>query len=447
VTDATSATRPEGGQRRPVRIVHIGLGRFFRAHQAWYTARATDAADWGIAAFTVRSPRAADELTEQGYVYTLTVRGPESDTEERVDSVVAALAGSDVEALRRFAARPEVAVITLTVTEAGYGLDAHGDPDLTDRELRDDLEAIRAGATTAHTVLGRLILALDARRRADAGPLAVVPCDNIPGNGPYVARGVTRFAELVDADLAHWIGTHVSFVSTSVDRITPQTAGSEIVTEPFADWVLAGDFPAGRPAWESAGARFVDDIDPWENRKLWLLNGAHSILAVAGLVRGFQTVSEAIADPECRALVDAFWAEAVQCLPAGTEHEDYREQLVSRFANRRIEHRLSQIATDATTKAQFRFAAVAERTLDAGRSPEASARATAAWIRWALGQPSESDARAAEIAAATASDDPVTALVAVISPRLAASAAFLDHVRAATVVPPEPLTRGAAVAS
>ena len=446
MTEPTSQTLP-GGLRRPVRIVHIGLGRFFRAHQAWYTARATDATDWGIAAFTVRSPRAADELAEQGYTYTLTVRGPESDTEERIDSVVAALAGSDVDALRRFAARPEVAVITLTVTEAGYGLDAGGDPDLTDRDVREDLEALRAGATTAQTVLGRLVLALDARRRADAGPIAVVPCDNIPGNGGFVARGLTRFAGLVDPDLADWIGTNVSFVSTSVDRITPQIAGSEIVTEPFSDWVLAGDFPAGRPTWESAGARFVDDIEPWENRKLWLLNGAHSILAFAGLVRGFQTVSEAIADPECRALVDAFWAEAVQGLPAGTEHEEYREQLVARFANRRIEHRLSQIATDATTKAQFRFAAVAERTIDAGRSPEASAHATAAWIRWVLGKPSETDARDAQIAAATASDDPVTALVAVISPRLAVSGAFMDRVRAVTVRPPETLTRDAAVAS
>ncbi|MCR2785082.1 MULTISPECIES: mannitol dehydrogenase family protein [unclassified Microbacterium] len=432
MTGATFAARSER-ERPPVRIVHIGLGRFFRAHQAWYTARATDAGSWGIAAFTVRSPRAAAELAADDCVYTLTVRGPEADTQERIDSVVAAHDGSDIDALRHYVSRPEVAVITLTVTEGGYGLTANGEPDLSDPEVSGDLEGIRAGASSAQSVLGRLIVALDARRRAGAGPIALVPCDNVPGNGSFLARGLVGFAEHTSSDLAAWIRGNVSFVSTSVDRITPQTPGGEVVTEPFSDWVLAGDFPAGRPAWESAGARFVDDIEPWENRKLWLLNGAHSILAFAGLPRGAETVAEAMADPTCRALVDEFWDEAVQCLPAGTEHGNYRHQLAARFRNPRIVHRLSQIAADATTKAQFRFAAVAERTLDAGGSPDASARAVAEWIGWVITKPSESDARADEVSAAVASTDPVARLVGVISPRLAASADFIDRVRSGAV--------------
>jgi fructuronate reductase len=432
------------GPRRPVRIVHIGLGRFFRAHQAWYTQHATDAADWGIAAFTVRSPRAADELVAADFSYPLIVRGPDGDTREQIDSVVAAHDGADVEALLRYLASPEVAVITLTVTEGGYGLDADGAPDLADAAVQSDLDALRRHASSAQTVLGRLILGLDARRRAAAGPIAIVPCDNIPDNGAFVARGVTGFAAQVDGDLAEWIRQNVSFVSTSVDRITPQAAEGEIVTEPFADWVLAGDFPAGRPQWEGAGARFVDDIEPWENRKLWLLNGAHCVLAFTGIPKGLETVSEAVVDPDCRALVEAFWAEAVVCLPPGTEHEEYREQLVARFANRRIVHRLSQIATGATAKVQFRFAAVAERTLDAGRTPDASAEATAAWIDWLGTGPSESDPRAGEIAAAAAADDPVVALIAVLSPRLAASESFVARVRAATGTHPDPLRHGVA---
>ena len=155
-------------------------------------------------------------------------------------------------------------------------------------------------------------------------------------------------------------------------------------------------------------------------------------------------MSDAIADPECRALVEDFWSEAVACLPPGTEHEDYREQLVARFANRRIVHRLSQIATGATSKVQFRFAAVAERTLDAGRTPDASAEATAAWIDWLATAPSESDPRAGELAAAAASDDPIVALIAVVSPRLAASPSFVARVRAATSTHADPLTHGVA---
>ncbi|MDT0143934.1 mannitol dehydrogenase family protein [Microbacterium sp. PRC9] len=426
------------GPRHPVRIVHIGLGRFFRAHQAWYTQHATDAADWGIAAFTVRSPRAARELAARGFSYPLIVRGPDGDAEERIESVVATHDGADVEAFRRYLAGREVAVVTLTVTEGGYGLDADGDPDLADAAVQGDLIALRAGATTASTVLGRLILGLDARRRADAGSIAVVPCDNIPDNGAFVARGVTGFATQVDEGLSDWIRANVSFVSTSVDRITPQVAEDEVVTESFSDWVLAGEFPAGRPRWESAGARFVDDIEPWENRKLWLLNGAHCVLAFAGIPRGLETVSDAIADPDCRARVEDFWAEAVAGLPPGTEHEDYRTQLIARFANRRIVHSLSQIAAGATSKVQFRFAAVAERTLDAGRAPGASAEATASWIQWLQTAPSQSDPRADELAAAAASDDPVAALIAVVSPRLAASEAFVARVRDAAGPQPNP---------
>lgn len=424
-------TGSHDGRSRPVRIIHLGLGRFFRAHQAWYTAHAADAADWGIAAFTVRSPRVAEDLAAQDFMYRLIVRGPESDDVEIIPSVVAAHPGTDLDALRDYASRPEVAVITLTVTEGGYGLDGDGDPDVEDADVRADLATLRSGGTGIRTVLGRLVVALQARRAAHAGPIAVVPCDNIPGNGGFVADGLTAFAAAVDPVLAEWMTANVSFVSTSVDRITPVTTDGAVITEPFSDWVLAGGFPAGRPAWETAGARFVDDIESWENRKLWLLNGAHLILAFAGLRKGIATVADAIDDPRCRALVEDFWAEAVRVLPTGTEHERYRHRLVARFANRRIVHPLSQIAADATTKVKFRFAAVAERTLQSGSEPDASARAMAAWIRWNHTAGAETDARAAEIDAAVRSGDPVRSLVDVVSPRLAASDLFLDKVRMA----------------
>jgi fructuronate reductase len=284
------------------------------------------------------------------------------------------------------------------------------------------------------------------RRRAQGGPLAIVPCDNIPHNGAFLAKGMSALATLVDTGLAAWVRENVSFVSTSVDRITPHVSmdvspltgrrdAAPVVTEPFADWVLSGSFPGGRPDWESAGARFVDDIEPWENRKLWLLNGAHSILAFAGLPRGFQTVAEAIADPDCRALVDRFWLEAVQCLPEGTEHVRYRQQLVQRFSNPRIEHRLTQIAADATTKVEFRFAAVAERTMAAGREPTASATALAAWITWVLAGDRPSDTRAGEVAAAAASIDAPRALVHLVSPSLAADDAVMGDIRTAVSLP------------
>lgn len=426
----------------PVRIIHLGAGHFFRAHQAWFTAHTDDAAQWGIAAFTGRSDVGAEALNRQDGLFTLVERGPDTDRLEVIASIVEAAAGHDVRRLEALARDPKVAVITLTVTESGYRLTSAGQPDLDDPDVRADLDALRAGRLAGATILGRLTTALGARRDAHAGPIAVVPCDNIPDNGPFVAGGVIAFAEQIDPALAEWVTANVSFVSTSVDRITPHTAETaavvssagwlddmSVITEPFSDWVLAGDFPAGRPDWESSGARFVDDIEPWENRKLWLLNGAHSILAFAGMTRGLQTVAEAIADAECRALVESFWAEAAACLPEGTEHVRYRIQLLERFANPRIVHRLAQISAEATTKVEFRFAMVAERSIAAGREASASARAFATWIGWLRTGTGAVDARAAAVAAAEESDDPVSSLIGLVSATLAAHPGFVESVR------------------
>jgi len=278
--------------------VHLGLGNFFRAHQASYTATAPDGPDWGIAAFTGRSPRLADALTAQSCLYTLVVRGPESDECRVIDAVAAAYPGSDLDAWRDQMMRPELAIVTLTVTEAAYLRARDGGLDTDNADVRHDVHVLRGAASGAvRTVPGRLVAGLAARRAAGAGPLALVPCDNLPENGAAVERVVTDLTVLVDAGLADWVRNNVSFVTTMVDRITPETTPEDVrtvaestgyddaapvITEPFTEWVLQGDFPAGRPRWEGAGARFVTDIVPHEQRKLWLLNGGHSLLAYAG---------------------------------------------------------------------------------------------------------------------------------------------------------------------
>lgn len=453
------ALAERGGIRRParVRIVHVGLGNFHRAHQAWYTAHAADAEEWGIAAFTGRSALQARLLGPQDGLYTLTMRAPTGDTVEVVPNILEAHDGSRLDRLVALLSDPAVALVTLTVTEAGYRLRPGGafDPDdpLAARDVADLARVLRGGGNMTDAALqsplGRLLIGLEARRRADAGPIAVVPCDNIPENGAYLARGLLEFAERVSAELAAWVMEEVAFVSTSVDRITPRAdadveaiaeAGwidaSPVITEPFSDWVLSGTFPAGRPAWETAGARFVDDIEPWENRKLWLLNGAHSILAFTGLARGHETVASAIADPVCRSLVEDFWEEAVVHLPHDIEHRDYRRDLVERFANPRIQHRLEQIAGDATAKAQFRFAPVAERTLQRGAVPRGSAFALASWIAAVRADLLPPDATSEAIAVAAASDDDVTALLNMIAPFVAADPPSVTAVRAALSAAP-----------
>lgn len=372
--------------KAPVRIVHLGLGGFFRAHQAWYTGAAPDSAEWGIAAFSGRSRGLADRLAAQDGLYTLIVRGPETDEQSVQTAVSEAHAGTDLDAWRGYFARPGLAVVTLTVTEAGYVRGRDGGLDLGRADVRSDV----AGGDP-QTMPGKLIAGFRARRAAGGRPLAVVSCDNLPGNGDVLARVVLDLAEAAEPALVTWIRDHVSFVTTMVDRITPHTTDDDlaatpgdavpVVTEPFTEWVLSGPFPGGRPAWDAAGARFVTDVHPHEMRKLLLLNGGHTLLAYAGSARGHDTIAEAVADPQCRAWLNQWWDEAVRYVPLpAAELAAYRAALLERFANPRIRHRLAQIAMDGSQKVPIRVLPVLRGERAAGRLPAGAVRILAAWI-------------------------------------------------------------------
>jgi fructuronate reductase len=431
----------DGGPGAPeVRIVHMGLGAFHRAHQAWYTDRVDDRGEWGIAAFTGRSPAAARGLHEQDGLYSVVERSPEGDRARVVRSIVEAWDGGELDRFLDHLASSRTALVTLTITEAGYRLLPSGSPDLEDPVVRSDLGALSGGwAADAHPAvessLARLTLGLEGRRRANGGPIAIVPCDNVPANGAFLRAGLLAMAASVGTELVRWIESNVSFVSTSVDRITPRTTPSDIdavadltgwadrspvITEPFTDWILMGEFPAGRPPWENAGARFVADVDPFERRKLWLLNGAHTLLALAGPSRGHRTVAEAIADPVCRGFVEAWWDEAERHLPGDALGiPEYRQSLLRRFGNARIEHDLGQILPGSETKLRFRIVPVVLAERAAGRQGSAGARAIAAWV---LQERSGGDPRPviATLSPQLAEDDDFVSLVRTLANSLAA---------------------------
>jgi len=396
----------------PVRLVHLGLGSFFRAHQAWYTDRAADAESWGIAAFTGRSPRMCDQLAPQDGLYTLVTRAADRDRFELVASLSRAHAAADHDAWLAYFASPELAAVTITVTEAGYVGRPDGGLDADRPEVRADVDALRRDPSAlVRTTPARLAAGIAARRRADAGPLALIPCDNVAGNGAIVSRVVCDFAELIDPALAAWITKSVSIVTTMVDRITPRTTPDDmrtvleatgledrapVVSEPFSQWVIAGEFPAGRPRWQDAGATFTGDVAPFEQRKLWLLNGAHSLLAYAGSIRGHATVADAIADDTCRSWVEQWWAQASPHLDLPVDDvAGYRDALLERFSNARMRDRLDRIAADGSQKLPIRIVPVLRAERAAGRMPEGATRVLAAWICHLRGSGAPiSDARA-----------------------------------------------------
>jgi fructuronate reductase len=246
-------------------------------------------------------------------------------------------------------------------------------------------------------------------------------------------------------DIDQWFKANVTFPSTSVDRITPKITDSDIalvksetgfddhapvVTEPFSSWIIQGSFPAGRPAWEKAGAEFVDDIESFENRKLWLLNGSHSLMAYAGLTRKYSTVAEALNDKQIKALIDGFWDEASSLLTSPNLHvEAYKAALISRYENHRIEHKLKQIAIDGGTKLVMRVVPVALGILNRGEMPTSCALVIGEWINWLNNQDEISDTRLTEIKSALSSEDPTASCIALLSAKLTENPEFVSLVR------------------
>lgn len=382
----------------PIRSVHLGLGAFHRAHQAWYTHAAAAVDPWGIAAFTGRRPNVARPLSEQDGLYTLVERGNEGDDATVVASLSEVRDGADLERWNAQLSSVDVGVLTITVTEAGYRRNVDGRLDLADPDVRRDIQQIRSGSTASVvTAPGRLAMGFAARRAAGGRPLAVVPCDNVPANGAAARVVVLDLCDAVDEGLASWVRENVAFVSTVVDRITPAAIAEDresaalltgwddavpVVTEPFTEWILAGNFPAGRPAWECAGARVVDDVAPFEDRKLWLLNGGHTLLAYTGLARGHRGVAEALADTACREWLDRWWDEAESFLPFPAEElATYRQSLLDRFSNARIGYRLAQIAADGSQKLPVRVLPVLRLARQRGSAPpQGAVRALGGWM-------------------------------------------------------------------
>lgn len=379
-----------------VRMVHLGLGNFFRAHQAWYTQHASDGPDWGIAAFTGRNPHMADVLEAQRGRYTIVIRGPEEDHLDTIDRVVRAHRSDDDEAWSAYFASERVAVVTLTVTESAYLHHPTDGVDWRNEQLQADVGAIAAGAVSAATIPARIAAGLIRRRAVDAGPLTIISCDNLLNNGDVLKAAVRAVCHRLDPSMGVWLDAMVTFPPAVVDRITPRPTPelfamverrlgardeAAVVAEPYAEWTMADAFLGARPDWEGAGARYVADIEPFARRKLWLLNAAHTLLAYIGLARGMTTVHQAMDDAHCVALLRDWWAVAgadIGLPPA--EVEAYCAALETRFRNPRNAHELVQISLDGSQKLPIRVLPVLLMQRQKGRIPRSAVEVLAAWV-------------------------------------------------------------------
>lgn len=435
-----------------VGIVHFGPGAFHRAHQAFYVDRMLSR-DPGLAICGVspNSDTVRAALAPQDGLYSLIER--EAELTVRVIGALREVltAPADPAAVMARLADPGLRYVTTTVTEKGYCLTAAGDLDTAHPGVRSDLE----GQSAPRTLAGWLVAGLAQRRAQGLRPPVVLCCDNLSGNGAKLGRSLVQFAEARgDAELARWIAGEARFPDTMVDSITPATdnalreeAGRRlgledawpIQRERFTQWVIGDDLGADGALFAEAGVTLTGDVAGYERAKLRLLNGSHSTLAYVGLALGYESVAQAMGDARLAGFVERQarqdLAASLQPTP-GLDPQAYVSDVLGRFRNPAIVHRLFQIAGDGSQKLPIRLLAAAREALAAGRPADRFAVGTAAWMLFVRRQaragaaiPDPLADRLAELGRACTGDAAADVglflgLEAVFGPALAGSAVF-----------------------
>src|SRR4051812_5878258 len=385
-------------------IVHFGVGRFHRSHQAAYLDRLAESGrclDCGVVGVGLRNRAVSDTLAAQDGLYTLVERDRTGESARVIGSITRCLYGpDDPHAVLSALTDPRTRLVTLTITDGGYGVDPitrRLSP--VDAAVARDLEQPDAPST----VFGYIVAALARRRRAGARPFTILSCDNMPRNGDAARTAVASFARLRDEPLARWIEANVAFPSSMVDRITPETTdedhrfvsdelgvedGSPVVAEPFSQWIVEDDFCNGRPPLEEVGVQFVDDVRPYALMKTRLLNASHSAIGYLGHLAGYARIDEAMEDPLLRAYVERLMeAEVAPLLPRvpGVDLAEYRARLMERFRNPMIADQLSRLCRRGSTKIPAYVLPSIREARRAGVGHQLLTLAVAAWLRYLRG--------------------------------------------------------------
>lgn len=351
-------------------IVHLGPGAFHRAHQAVYTDLAMEfGGNWRIDAVSLHSKTLKESLTAQDNLYSLMVLDNEPYTR-----IIGALnrvlvLQEDREAIMHSLCSPDTFIISLTITEKGYCLNAEGKLDANHPDIVHDKDF----PDEPISAIGLIVAALARRKEHGHNQLTLLSCDNLSDNGKKLRNAVIAFAGFLDKTLADWIEKRIAFPNTMVDSITPATddalrsqskeqLGVEdrwpIQRENFSQWVIEDNFSGPRPLWEKVGVTFTDDVRSYEKAKLRILNGTHSTLAYLGSLCNIDTVYEAITNETVELFLrNLLWDEILPTLRGqhGTELDDYANAILKRYHNRHIRHLLSQIAWDGSQKLPFRI--------------------------------------------------------------------------------------------
>eukprot|EP01097_Dermamoeba_algensis_P006897 TRINITY_DN4306_c1_g2_i3.p1 TRINITY_DN4306_c1_g2~~TRINITY_DN4306_c1_g2_i3.p1 ORF type:complete len:515 (-),score=111.15 TRINITY_DN4306_c1_g2_i3:124-1668(-) len=399
-------------------IVHFGVGGFHRSHMALYIDDLLQQGnrEWSILGVGIKEPFdrwMREALESQDYLYTVIERDGSQVTARVVASITKYLFAPDSpETVLQEMCKPEVKIVSLTITEGGYYLDAKGDFPEDHADVIHD----SSHPTTPVSAFGYIIEALRRRHEAGIPPFTVLSCDNVQGNGEVAHQATLGFAKAVEkhrnsssssssSSFLNWLEKEVSFPNSMVDRITPQTTDADkvfvrelgiedkwpVMTEPFRQWIIEDHFVKGtRPPFEKVGAQFVEDVSPYECMKLRLLNASHSALAYLGYLIGYRQVHESLGDPLFVRLLEKLMNDEVtESLPPvpGIDLTEYKKTLITRFANPPIKDQLSRICLHGASKMpKFILPSISAYLSKHTALPKALTLAVAAWLRFLDGK-------------------------------------------------------------
>ncbi len=387
-------------------IVHFGVGNFHRAHQAIYLDTLMNDGrdyDWAVIGASVMpgDARVRDLLQKQDWLGSVTAQSA-TDSDARVTGVmIDYLPPADCTAILAALEDPAIRIVSLTVTEGGYFVDA-------DSGLFDDQHpAIQADVLNFDspcTVFGLIARALKTRRNRGHQAFTVMSCDNLPHNGTVTRRAVVGMAQLVDTSLAQWIDAHSSFPNGMVDRIAPGTGDRErrlvaekfgiadaapVFCEDYLQWVLEDSFVDGRPRLEAVGVQFVEDVTPFETMKIRILNGGHALIAYPAALLDIEGSGKAMEHPLIRGFLDKVEREEIiPIVPPvpNTSLDDYYETIISRFCNPHVVDTVRRLCLDGSNRQpKFIVPSILDRTTE-GDNVEGLALASALWCRYCFGE-------------------------------------------------------------
>lgn len=399
---ADNVSRP-GYDRASLRpgILHVGVGNFHRAHMGWYLDQLFEQGeghDWALIGAGVRPGDAAmrDKLQAQDWLTTVVELDPQG-LSARVTGAMIDFVPVDPKAVIEAMSDPAIRIVSLTITEGGYYVDAKTDGfDATHPDMKHDADHPDA----PQSVFGMILAALRQRRDAGHSPFTVMSCDNLPENGHVCGRTLIGLAQVMDPALGNWVQENVAFPNSMVDCITPATSDREralvqehfgiadaapVVCEPFRQWVLEDNFPQGRPPLEKAGAEFVKDVSRHELMKLRILNGGHAAIAYPSALLGHHFVHDAMADPQIESWLRAL--ETREIIPTltpieGVDYAAYLELIVSRFANPGIGDTIARLCLDGSNRQPKFILPTLTDALRDDRAIDGLAQEVAFWCRY-----------------------------------------------------------------